>query len=74
MIPGFRIVLLYPLSSFFAIFCHVIDSSSHRDLILLEEVTEGLAMFAEFNTPLQRAKDLYEVLLSVCRSRLQDRA
>lgn len=58
---------------FFAIFCNVVESSCWHDLKLLEDVTEGLEIFADFNASVGDLRKLCQTLVSLCQTLQQDR-
>ncbi|KAH7349747.1 hypothetical protein B0T11DRAFT_289834 [Plectosphaerella cucumerina] len=66
------IVLLYPLCSIFALFCHVVETSEKQDLQLLHDVTQGLSMFAEFNKSIVRVRDWCSILVLLGKSCTDD--
>jgi hypothetical protein len=69
-----RTLLLYPLCPFYAVFGHVLATVDHKDLSLMEEVSEGLTMFAEFNMAVGKIKTTCEILVSLCKVHFKDQA
>ncbi|KAM0813363.1 putative Zn(2)-C6 fungal-type domain-containing protein [Seiridium cardinale] len=66
------IILVYPMCSFFTIFCNVVVTSDKSDFRLLEAVTDGLSMFAEYNTSVGNLQKLCGMLVSLCRIHIDD--
>ncbi|KAH8892789.1 hypothetical protein GQ53DRAFT_120380 [Thozetella sp. PMI_491] len=64
------VVLMYPLCPFFTLFCNVVETSDRRDFRLLEQVTEGLSMFAENNAAVGSIRELCHTLVSLCRTHI----
>jgi hypothetical protein len=62
------------MSPFFATFCNIVESSQWQDLRLLEDVTEGLAPFVNFNPSVGHLRELFEILVSLCQTLKEDRS
>jgi hypothetical protein len=62
----FRTLLLYPLSPVFVLFCNVVSISHKEDFLLLQELTQGLSVFANRSKPVGRLHNLCATLVDIC--------
>lgn len=59
-------MLLFPLSPFFVLFCHVVYTSDAADYSLMAAVTRGLSRFAESNASIGKLHKLFSTFLALC--------
>ncbi|KAL2855171.1 hypothetical protein BJX68DRAFT_231678 [Aspergillus pseudodeflectus] len=59
-------MLLFPLSPFFVLFCHVVYTSDAADYSLMTAVTSGLSRFAESNASIGKLHKLFSTFLALC--------
>ncbi|KAL2845923.1 hypothetical protein BJY01DRAFT_213772, partial [Aspergillus pseudoustus] len=59
-------MLLFPLSPFFILFCHVVYTSDAADYSLMTAVTSGLSRFAESNASIGKLHKLFSTFLALC--------
>ncbi|ETS80258.1 hypothetical protein PFICI_07787 [Pestalotiopsis fici W106-1] len=67
------VVLVCPICPFLALFCHIIETSASRDLLLLEEVTHGLIIFEKFSLAIMNVRNLFHTLVCLCKEHLNGR-
>jgi hypothetical protein len=65
-LKSFRTLLLYPLSPVFVLFCNVVSISHEEDFLLLQEITQGLSIFANRSRPVGRLHSLCATLVDIC--------
>ena len=60
-------MLFSPLTPFFVLFCHVVDTSSVSDFELLEEVVKGLSESTLANPAISGIRNILDKFVELCR-------